>query len=158
MRQIAIMCAAALVSGALPAQKLKETEVPQPVKVSFVKNFPNIKSVKWLKESESEFEAEFKYGSLEQSANFDASGNWLVTETEIKKSDLPLAVQAAIKNEFDGFKIEEAEKVETPEAVSYEVELEKGKVTYGVQFSKEGKVLKKEEKKEDEEGEGKDGK
>ena len=158
MKLIVLVCVAAFVSGVMNAQKLKETDVPEAVKVSFVKNFPNVKSVKWSKESESEFEAEFKKGALKQSANFDASGNWLVTETEIKKSDLPPLIQAAIKKEFEGFKVEEAEKVETPKGVTYEVELEKGKVTYGVEFTAEGKVLKKEEKKEDEEGEEKDGK
>lgn len=157
MKHIVLLCLAALVSGAGYAQKLKETEVPEAVKVSFVKSFPNSKSVKWSRESEMEFEAEFKNGSLEQSANFDPSGKWLVTETEIKKTDLPPRVQAAIKKEFDGFKIEEAEKVETSEGVSYEVELEKGEITYGVQFSKDGKVLKKEEMKDDDEREEKDG-
>lgn len=157
MKQIVLICVAALVSGSAHAQKLKETEVPESVKVSFVKSFPNIKSVKWSKESETEFEAEFKNGSMEQSANFDASGKWLVTETEIKKTDLPPLVQAAIKREFDGFKIEEAEKVETADGVSYEVELEKREVTYGVQLSKDGKVMKKEEKREDDEKEEKDG-
>lgn len=151
------MSVVALVSGAAYSQKLKETEVPEAVKVSFVKSFPNIKSVKWSKESETEFEAEFKNGSVQQSANFDTSGKWLVTETEIKKTDLPPLVQAAIKKEFDRFKIEEAEKVETTEGVLYEVELEKGEVTYGVQFSKDGKVLKKGEKKEIDEKKEKDG-
>lgn len=157
MKQIVLLWVAALISGVTYAQKLKETEVPEAVKVSFVKSFPNIKSVKWSKESETEFEAEFKNGSLEQSANFDPSGKWLITETELKKTDLPPLVQAAIKKEFDGFKIEGAEKVETTEGVSYEVELEKGEITYGVQLSKDGKVLKKEEKKEDDEREEKDG-
>ncbi len=159
MKKVVILCAVALVSGTLSAQKLKETDVPQAVKASFTKSFPNAKGVEWSKESESEFEAEFKSGSVEQSANFDAMGKWLVTETEIKKSDLPAGVQAAIKKEFAGFKIEEAEKVEKAEGVTYEVELEKGELTYGVEFSKDGKVLKKEEKKEgDEEKEEKDGK
>lgn len=156
MKHIALLCLAALVSGGACAQKLNENEVPEAVKVSFVKNFPNIKSVKWSKESETEFEAEFKNGSLEHSANFDAAGTWLATETEIKKSDLPQLVQAAIKKEFDGFKIEEAEKVEKPGGVTYEVELEKGKVTYGVDFTADGKVLKKEEKKEEGEEDDKD--
>lgn len=156
MKKIVLISVIALVSGAAHAQKLKEAEVPEAVKVSFVKNFPNIKSVKWSRESEMEFEAEFKNGSLEQSANFDPSGKWLVTETEIKKTDLPPLVQATIKKEFAGFKIEEAEKVETADGLSYEVELEKGEVTYGVQFSKDGKVLKKEEKNEDENKDEKD--
>ena len=48
--------------------------------------------------------------------------------------------------------IEEAEKAEIlDKGMFYEVELEKGKLSYEVQFSAEGKVLKKEEKKEKDE-------
>ena len=75
-----------------------------------------------------------------------------MTETEIKKGDLPQAVQAAIAKEFVGYKIEEAEKVETAkEGTHYEVALEKGELNYEVLFSADGKVLKKEEKKEKDE-------
>lgn len=154
MKQMIILCALVVTFGTACTQKLKETEVPEAVKTSFVKNFPNVKSIKWFKENESEFEAEFKNGSQEQSVNFDATGKWLVTETEIKKSDLPMTIQATIKKEFSGFKIEEAEKVETEKGVSYEVELEKGERAYEIQFGQDGKVLKKEQK----ESEEKDGK
>jgi len=138
-----------LVTGFAQAQKLKESEVPKAVKDSFAKRFPNLKGVEWSKESETEFEAEFKNAGKEQSANFDQAGKWLVTETEIKKADLPQAVQASIAKEFAGYKVEEAEKVETAnDGIQYEVALEKGESNYEVLLSADGKVLKKEEKKE----------
>lgn len=59
------------------------------VKESFGKRFPDAKEVKWSKENATEFEAEFETGEMEQSVNFDQSGKWLVTETEIKSSELP---------------------------------------------------------------------
>ena len=138
-----------LVTGFAQAQKLKESEVPKAVKDSFAKRFPNLKGVEWSKESETEFEAEFKNAGKEQSANFDQAGKWLVTETEIKKADLPQPVQASIAKEFAGFKVEEAEKVETAnDGIQYEVALEKGESNYEVLLSEDGKMLKKEEKKE----------
>ena len=119
------------------------------VKDAFAKRFPNTKGIEWSKESETEFEAEFKAGGKEQSANFDQSGKWLVTETVIKKADLPQSVQTALTKEFAGYKVEEAEKVETAnDGTQYEVALEKGELNYEVLFSADGKVLKKEEKKE----------
>lgn len=140
---------AILVTGFAQAQKLKESEVPKAVKDSFDKRFDNAKGVEWSKESETEFEAEFKNAGKEQSANFDQAGKWLVTETEIKKTDLPQAVQVAIAKEFAGYKIEEAEKVETAnEGTQYEVAVEKDELNYEVVFSSAGKVLKKEDKKE----------
>ncbi len=138
-----------LVTGFAQAQKLKESEVPKAVRDSFAKRFPSMKGVEWSKENETEFEAEFKNAGKEQSSNFDQAGKWLATETEIKKNDLPKAVQASIAKEFAGFKVEEAEKVETAnDDTKYEVSLEKGELSYEVLLSSDGKVLKKEEKKE----------
>ena len=95
-------------------------------------------------------------GDVQKSSNFDSTGKWLVTETEIKISDLPASVQSAINNEFSGYSIEEAEAVETAEAgMFFEVALEKGESSLEVQISADGQVLKKEEKEEvesDEEG------
>lgn len=146
-----MMVIAILVTGFAQAQKLKESEIPKTVKDSFAQRFPNTKGAEWSKESESEFEAEFKTAGKKQSANFEQTGKWLVTETEIKKAELPKAVQAALTKEFVGYKIEEMEKVETAnEGMQYEVELEKGELKYEVLFSADGKVLKKEEKKETE--------
>ncbi len=129
-------------------QKLKEQDVPVSVQNTFAQKFPKAKEVKWSKESASEFEAEFEIGALEQSAGFDPQGKWLVTETVIKKSALPQVVQGTIKKEFAGFKLEEAEKAESPDkGLFYEVELKKGKLKYEVQLSKEGNVIKKEKMK-----------
>ena len=153
MKKIMLFSVACLVAGFAEAQKLKDSEVPEAVKQAFAKNFPKAKEVKWSKEGTSEFEAEFEIAEVEQSANFDKTGKWLETETEIKKSELPQAVQASIAKDFAGFKLDEPEKVESPgNALLYEMELKKDKVTYEVQFSADGKVVKKEEKKEKKEG------
>ncbi len=155
MKKIVIVCLASLVTSLGYTQKLKESEVPVVVKESFTKRFAKAVEVTWSKESDTEFEAEFKAGGQSQSANFDQSGKWLVTETEIKKAELPQAVMATIAKEFAGFKIEEIEKAETFDSgMFYEVALEKGKVNYEIQISADGQVLKKEEKKE--KGEDKD--
>jgi hypothetical protein len=149
MKTSILICLVILVSGLANAQKLKEAEVPEVVKKAFNEKFKNVKEVKWSKESPTEFEAEFEAGKQEQSANFDNTGKWLVTETEIKTAELPQAVHASIAKEFAGYKIEEAEKAETSDKGSfYEVELKNGKVKYEVQLSADGKVLKKEEMKE----------
>ena len=149
MRKIVFVFVASLIGGLAQAQKLKENEVPKAVKESFAKRFPKAKEVKWSKEDATEFEAEFEIDEAEQSVNFDQAGKWLVTETEIKSSQLPASVKATIAKEFAGYKIEEAEKTDAAsEGVFYEVELEKGELNYEVQISSDGKVLKKSEKKE----------
>ena len=149
MKKIFLVGILSLIGGFGYAQQLKESDVPGAVKAQFSKSYPKAKEVKWSKEGVSEFEAEFENGSLKQSANFDQTGKWLVTETVIKKSDLPAPVQATISRDFPGYKIEEAEKAESSDqGVFYEVELEKGEMNYEVRLSAGGNVLKKDEIKE----------
>ncbi|HEY8937074.1 MAG TPA: PepSY-like domain-containing protein [Cyclobacteriaceae bacterium] len=149
MKKIIIVFVISLIGGFAQAQKLKENEVPKAVKESFTKRFPKAKEVKWSKENETEFEAEFEIDEIEQSVNFDQTGKWLGTETEIKSSQLPAVVQATINKDFAGYKTEEIEKVETPDnGMFYEVELEKDELSYEVKISSDGKILKKIEKKE----------
>lgn len=129
-------------------QKLKEAEVPTVVKGAFAKRFPGVRKIGWSRESDTEFEAEFKNNGKEQSANFDANGNWLETESEIKKSEVPSNILTLIAKEFPGYEMEEAELADTKdEGVVYEFELEKGETNYEVSISKDAKILKKEEKK-----------
>lgn len=146
---VSLLVATCLISGNALAQKLKENEVPAAVKDGFIKRFPDAADVSWSKENSKEFEAEFEINDVEQSVNFDDSGKWLVTETEIKKTDLPKAVLSALAKDFPGYEIEEAEKAESStQGDFYEVELEKKEMSLEIQITAAGKVQKKEEKKE----------
>lgn len=150
MKVILIPAVVLLVASSACAQKLKESEVPAAVKQAFTKQFSGVKNVKWSKESETEFEAEFKTSQGEQSANFDQSGKWIITETEVSEKSLPAAVQATLKKEFANYKIEETEKAETADqGTFFEVKLEQGEKTIVAQISPDGKVLKTEEEKEE---------
>ncbi|MCB0630132.1 MAG: PepSY-like domain-containing protein [Saprospiraceae bacterium] len=133
---------------------LRDPEVPQVVLDAFAAKFPHVKKVKWEKEADNEYEAEFKQGGHEMSANFDSDGTWLETEVEMKKAELPDAVKKAIQREFSGYDIEEAERVETPDLpLAFEVELENEADNTEVEavFSADGKLLKKKMEKESEE-------
>ncbi|MBE9583791.1 PepSY-like domain-containing protein [Mucilaginibacter sp. JRF] len=128
-----------------PSFAQKAIVVPAAVKSTFTKSFPNAKAVKWSKENDAEFEAEFTNGSVKQAANFKTSGTLVVTETEIKKSALPAVITAVVNKEFTGYKIEDIEKVEKPgKPRYYEMKVEKGEQSYLIEISPEGKILKKE--------------
>lgn len=70
-----------------------QTNAPKNVTDAFSKKFPTAKKVKWNKENETEWEAEFKMNGEEYSANFTSEGIWKETEHEIEKSDTPSAVK-----------------------------------------------------------------
>ena len=152
MKNIIMTIAVCLFGQAISfAQKIKTADVPAAVQSAFKAKFPKATGIKWEKENASEFEAEFKLMKAECSAKFDASGAWMETETEIKKSALPASVTKYISQNYTGYQIEEAEKVEHHQKGSFfEVEVKKGKTELELLFDKDGKFL--EEKKEMEEG------
>lgn len=127
--------------------------VPLRVKAAFVKKFPHVKKVKWDKESDAEWEAEFKMDGMEYSANFLEDGTWKETEHEIKIKDIPDTVKATLNSEFAGYEIEEAEISETVDGLTYEFEIEKGEEELEVAIDAQGKVTYKIAMEEDQEKE-----
>lgn len=126
-------------------------DAPQIVKSAFSNKFPTAKSVKWSKESDDEWEAEFKMNGTEYSANFTPAGEWKETEHEIAMKDVPQTVQNALNTSFASYKVDEPEICETSEGMVYEFEMKKDGQKMEVAFDSQGKVVKK-EMKEDSEG------
>ena len=119
---------------------------------AFGQKYPEIKSVKWEKETADEWEAEFKKDGIKQSAIFLTNGTWLETEQALKPTDLPSSVASSIHTSFKDYKIEETEKVTRNDgSVVYEVSLEKGKYELEVLFSENGSIQSKKHKSEDSE-------
>jgi hypothetical protein len=145
MRSIVLMLTAfLLISMGCFSQKLSSDKVPAEVKQAFAKKFPAATDVKYEMEMK-DYEISFKENGKECSANFDSTGKWLETETEMKDSDLPKEVKTSVAKNFAGFKIAEVVKLETPDkGMCYEMDLNKGKEAYEVQISPKGDVLKKE--------------
>lgn len=138
------------------SQKITPEKVPAPVKQAFAKKFPAATDIKYEMEKK-DYEINFKDKGIEMSANFDASGKWLETETEIKESALPKEVTASAVKNFAGFKISEVAKVETPDkGLCYEMDFMKDKEGYEVQFNPKGDILKKTPLKKEKEGKGED--
>ena len=130
------------------AQKITTDKVPVLIYRSFKTKFQSANQESWSRESKSVYEVEFFNDRKKQSATFDTSGAWLETETEINFSQLPRAVSASFNKQFGGFTIQETTSVETADrGTLYELVINKGKEGYEVQFSAEGKLLKKDEAK-----------
>ena len=127
------------------AMNQKDEKIPASAKTGFAAKFPTDQKVKWSVEKPGEFEAEFKLNGVETSALFDAKGTLLETETEIKESELPLAVKATIANDFVGYKLDEIEKATDAKGViTFEMEAAKGKDKLEISFDVNGKLLGKE--------------
>ena len=121
-------------------------DAPQKVKEAFAKKFPGVKKVKWDKENETEWEAEFKMKGTEYSANFLEDGTWKETEHEMSKMKIPSAIKNTLDAQFSGYEIEEAVITESREGWAYEFSIEKGDSEMQVVVDTDGKILKKVEK------------
>jgi len=126
-------------------------KVPQEVTDAFSQKFPTAKSVKWDKESDTEWEAEFEMNQMEYSANFSDDGTWKETEHEVTEQDLPASVKKALSVNFPEFKTEEMEMSETAEGTVYEFKIEKDETDMEVSIDASGKVTKQEMNDEEDE-------
>jgi hypothetical protein len=144
MKKIMVMLVACLMVSPLAwSQKIPESQVPVEVRQTFKKMFPSAAGIRYEMEKQ-DYEISFKNGNRECSANYDVTGKWLETETELEASELPKPVLDTVARDFAGFKMDEAVQVETPgHDMFYVMDLKKGKEGYEVQFSADGKVLKK---------------
>ena len=124
---------------------------PKSVTVNFAKKFTGTTKVKWDQEEENEWEAEFKMNGNQMSASFDNAGKWLETEKELKKSDLPEAVQNAFNTNYSGYKIDEVAEIEKPDFKGYELGIKKGDEKLEILVSPEGKIVSKKELNEEDE-------
>lgn len=123
MKNTLTLALAMIFFSAANAQKLAENNVPDLVKSSFKKQFPDVKKVVWEKEK-ANYEAEFELNETEQSAVFNEKGGLIETEVEIEINQLPANINTYIQKNYVGQKIKEAAKIiDANGKVSYEAEI-----------------------------------
>ena len=145
MKTLLILIPGLLIALSLHAQKVNEQNVPESVRQGLPASY-GAKKVVWSKE-DANYEASFKKDGMEISLVIDPSGKTLETEAEIKKSELPAAINGAIQKEYAGFTVEEAAKIVAADGgVTYEAEVVKGKQKLELIFADDGTLISKEAK------------
>ena len=136
-RNLSLTALAITVGLTASSQKIKESEVPNPVKVTFAKLYPG-STPKWEKEG-TNYEAGFKKEGKSMSVVIQPNGTMTESELSIKAEELPSAVLAYLKANYRDKKIKETAKITKADGtVNYEAEIE-GK---DVIFDKDGKFIK----------------
>lgn len=146
MKNLTLLFIATLIAPFCFAQTLRMDQVPPAAANTFKQKFPNGSQPGWAKGKDNVYQVGFFNGKKMQTALFDNTGKWLQTETEINYNALPAKVQRAFENEFDGYKVQEAFEVETPDkGITYEIIAYRGPRNFAATFSAKGELLKKEE-------------
>ena len=146
MKKLFLISALLFTGIAVNAQDIKTSAVPDAVKQSFAKLYPNIVDVKWEME-EANYEAKFKQNKEKTDLLFDTSGKLIQTETKINSvNDLPLAVTNTLKKDFSGYEFEDTEKIKMADGKEfYKVEAELKEKEYELLFDTAGMLIKKTE-------------
>lgn len=95
------------------------------------------------KEKNGQYEIDILDGKTPKEVTLDASFGWVRTEWDIPVSALPERVSQAISAIYPEYRLDnEADVVDTPRGVYYEVELEKGEEEMLVRFDEEGEEIR----------------
>ena len=140
MKKFLFVAFAILISGATTFAQSKTNKL---VDAAFKTKFPTATNLKWDKENDHEFEADFMANGLKYSANFSDKGEWLETESSITFDKLPVKVKTAYNTAHEGAKVKAVAKIETSNgAIKYEIEAKKGLKTIEFFYNAEGKLIK----------------
>lgn len=130
-----------LLSFLFTVNSFAQTNVPEKVKVSFVKKFPKATDVKWTLYDE-DYSAEFTVDSINYFAGFTESGKWTETGTSVTVENLPEAVLLVIKNKIKDNMIKNLYSVEDSEGmIYYEVDVLKDGKIVELYYNKDGSVV-----------------
>ena len=136
-----ILIAVSLFSLYSCSQDIPDRKVPSVVLNTVQTRFVNANKIEWEKKK-ALFEAEFKMDSIEYAVYVDSSGKLIMYKMDIREDELPAAVATTIATQYNGYKIDDVEKIEKDGIIYYEIELDgKGKKALELVFSADGKLV-----------------
>lgn len=123
-------------------------KAPPPAAVAhFTKNHPNATKVRW-ELGRKNFRAEFRIKDENHRAVYTPEGEWVRTEHDIPRSELPAAVKAAISTSaYRTWDIDDVEQHVTTEHPNlYKISLENDLKKADLHYTPEGKMVREQVK------------
>ena len=110
---------------------------------AFDTRYPNVSRVDWEQKGQF-YEAEFVDNGYENKAWFTPDGAWVMTEYDLRFTQLPQAVQDAFKaGAYASWKVDDVDKIEkTDGSVTYVIEVELGEKEYELTYLEDGTLIR----------------
>lgn len=110
---------------------------------SFIENrYPNATIIETDREENRTIEVDIFHDQRKKEVVFDMNSNWLYTSWDVVVSTLPQAVKNIINDpNYEGFHIDDADYIETPQGNYYLLELEKGEREIKVKVDETGQIF-----------------
>jgi len=142
MKRRSILLSIAFLTAFFACQNTAKSQTPQSVKDTFQAKYPGENDPDWEVDSNGNYESHFKIDGIKYRADFSPNGEWIETETSIKKKDLPIPIREAIKNDYSNEDISEIEKVDSAlKGEFYDVEFKRKGKNMDVEFRASGEKL-----------------
>lgn len=87
------------------------------------------------------FEVEVRHDYRTKDVYFDQNDNWVYTIWDVSNLSLPSGVKDIVSETYPGYRIDDADIVESPEGTRYKLEIEKGGLEKTVFVSPVGEML-----------------
>ena len=129
------------------AQTAVQSNIPSVVSNSFHQNFSNAMNIEWEMKGEL-YNVEFDANNNEHEVWIDSKGKIINHKEEIKVNQVPANIKEAVKRDFPGYRIDDADKYVADGKTTYVLELDKGTfdksaVEWKVTYDNSGKQLSK---------------
>ncbi len=118
------------------------SNVPDAIRRSFTAAFPNAREVDW-ETSANVYKVDFEINNVDYDAWYHQNGALLAYKFDITRASLPQSVKATISSQFNGYAVDDAEKVVKPKSIGYLVELEKGNIEEDAYLHADGTYISK---------------
>ncbi len=143
MKKLKVIGIALIVSAQLSAQDVDIDNVPMEVMGMFNQYYAEATHVTFEMEN-GNYEVDFKMEGKDYTSLFTTKGDWIETKYDIMVSELPKSVSQSIEKTYPEYKIDDIEKIETPnDGNKYKVEIEKGATEMHLLLNEKGEILKK---------------
>lgn len=140
MKNIFIAAAGLLFTNLCYAQDLEVSDVPSVVINKFNNAFPKASDIEWEKKGEL-YNAEFDLNWRDHEVWLNAAGAIIKHKKEIKADELPLAVTNKIKQDYSGYRIDDADQYEINKQFFYKVELKTTGIERKIVYTQQGKMI-----------------
>lgn len=114
--------------------------LPAAVKAFIDENYPNARLVETDVEHDL-LEVDIIHDNRAKELLFTSANEWISTSWDVYVQSLPQAVTAAVQGQYSGFRIDDAEYVQTPAGDYYLLELERGEAELDIRITADGTIL-----------------
>jgi len=142
MKSKSIVLIATFLMAFFGCQEKVQSQAPKAVQEAFQAKYPGENDPDWEIDAHGNYESHFKIDGIKYRADFSPNGDWIETETSIKKKELPKAIRKAIKDNYGDEHITEVEKVDSAtKGVFYDVEFRRKGKNKDVEYRASGEEL-----------------